>query len=148
MVERVALYCRVSTGSLATTAAPPRRRKTRMGPWLGRHVPTPARGCSGAAIASSVSKPRPRQDERPEASHAFPADERPPEDEAGYPLPAARRPAWVHIVGPAVRAADPHGGLVTLEFGAIKRGFNALHASAASRYAKVNSSFPTLRAAR
>ena len=40
--------------------------------------------------------------------------------EAGYSLPEARRPAWAHIVGPAVRTADPHGSPLTPEFGPSK----------------------------
>ncbi len=65
-------------------------------------------------------RPRARRDKSAEPSHAGPADERPPADEASHAVKEARGPAAVNIVGPAAWAENPHAFGVALDPGASK----------------------------
>ena len=76
--------------------------------------------CPRVTTAARSRHPRERRDEGAEASHAGPADERPPADEASYAVQEARGPAAVNSVGPAAWAADLHAFGVALDPGASK----------------------------
>jgi len=87
-------------------------------------LPAPAR--SDASLSEQMrwparsGRPRERRDKTAEPSHAGPADERPPADEASYAVQEARGPASVNSVGPAAWAADLHAFGVALDRGASK----------------------------
>src|SRR6266849_8054710 len=81
------------------------------------------RGHGGGPRVTTAARsrhPRERRDEGAEASHAGPADERPPADETSYAVQEARGPAAVNSVGPAAWAADLHAFGVALDPGASK----------------------------